>query len=256
MRLLSESLSASKALNQHTNFSKIKINNTGDIKRVVLSRVWSPIVWENGRRGSSNFQFSDYCGLDFDDTISIDEAIGIFKDYRCIIATTENHRKWKNGVYADRYRVVVPWERRITNRDEYVYNMALVISAYTADAACKDAGRLFKPSREVVFTNDGELFSVQTQREEKRLERRYDTKPLWLLDMIARGSDGESGRNVAAFKLAAACTRCSVSPDETLSILQNSFGIDSLSDRELRAVVVSAQKACGQKPPGNLTANK
>lgn len=250
MRFISHSLSKSRALNQHTNFSKSKVIKVADISKVILNEIWSPIIWEDGRRGSSYFKFSDYCGLDFDDTISIDEAIGIFKDYRAIIATTENHRKWKNGVYADRYRVIVPWERRITNKDEYVHNMDIVISAYTADSACKDAGRLFKPSREIIFTNDGEFFPVHHHTPRQHTITKYDKKPLWLLSMIARGSDGEPGRNIAAFKLATACLRCSVTEEETFSILKESFGIGTLADRELKSVLISAKKASGPIPAG------
>jgi hypothetical protein len=199
-----------------------------------------------GVRNSVNFDFSDYCGLDFDDTISIDDAIGIFKDYRAVIATTKNHRKRKKGVIADRFRVIVPWERRITCRHEYVQNMTSVIKEYEADGACKDAGRFFNPSLEIVFANDNELFPVAPYQHAKRSSFQHDGgTPAWLLDMVARGVDGEQGRNVAGFKIAAAAFRCGKSSDEILNLLNNSYGVESLSESEKKAIVRSAMKIRG-----------
>ncbi len=247
MRFLSKSISPSKALTDHVKFEQIKIETMGDALRVINRNVWSPIVWSDGRRCSANFLFSDYCGLDFDDTLTLDDAIGVFKDFRCIIATTENHRKVKNGCYADRFRVVIPWERRITDRAEYVHNMTAAIKEYGADQACKDAGRLFKPSVEVALLNDADDMPVQEvpPKEVARTAVVGGAMPGWLIDLIARGSDGTPGRNVAAFNIAAACLRNGVS--NVFEVLKSSYGVNTLSDAELIMVVKSAQKACGLK---------
>lgn len=255
MRFLSRSLSPSKALTEHVKFEQIKIETMGDALRVINRNVWSPIVWSDGRRCSAQFLFSDYCGLDFDDTLSLDDAIGVFKDFRCIIATTENHRKTKNGHYADRFRVVIPWEKRITCRAEYCHNMAMAIKEYGADQACKDAGRLFKPSVEVALLNDADdmpVMAVPAVRKEVAAVA-VGVMPKWLADLIARGSDGESGRNIAAFKIASACFRHGISG--VFEILKGSYGVNTLSDAELIMVVRSAQKICGLEATDSQTAD-
>lgn len=258
MRYLSRSVSPSKALTDHVKFEQIKIETMRDALTIINRSVWSPIVWDGGLRRSSNFLFSDYCGLDFDDSVSLDEAISIFKDYRCIIATTENHRKQKNGVYADRFRVVIPWERRIVCSNEYRHSMSLAIERYSADGACKDAGRLFKPSVDVALLNDADDMPVveAPARDELRTvtKQRGTGMPGWLRDLIARGSDGEPGRNIAAFKIATACFRYGVT--EVLQILKSSYGVNTLSDAELIMVIKSAQKTCGLRATDSQTADQ
>lgn len=254
MGYLSVSASKAKALNLHTQFNLMPVTVAADAIKIITKNIWSPIVWINGRRSTPNFLYSDYCALDFDDTLSIDDAIGIFKDYRAIVAPTENHRKVKNGVYADRFRVIVPWTRRISCREEYRSNMLRLITEYGADASCKDAGRLFKPSVSIALANDGDCFDVAPAPPPQPYRANEYTsngqRPLWLQEMIARGSDGEPGRNLAAFKIASACLRCSIQTDEIFSILQNSFGVSTLSDRELAAVIQSAKKINGAIPAG------
>lgn len=248
MRELSVSLSASPSLFNHKLFKSAKIRDVKSAKDVITKMIWSPIVWKNGERKSENFIFSDYCALDFDDGISIDEAVGIFKDYRCIIATTQNHRKIKKDIYADRFRVVVPWVSRIVCRFQYAQNMERLVLQYGADSTCKDAGRLFKPSPGIYFTNDNEKMEVeplQTVAEYKSSYRAGDVDPVWLQQEIARGSDGHPGRNSAAFRLAAKIFKCGRSDVEVLERLKTSYGICTLPEAELRAVVKSAKKTCG-----------
>lgn len=253
MGFISVSASSAKALNLHTQFNLAPVAVASDLIKTILKNIWSPIVWQDGKRGTPNFLYSDYCALDFDDMLSIDDAIGIFKDYRAVIAPTENHRKIKNETYADRFRVVIPWARRIESRTEYCHNMRRFILEYGADPACKDAGRLFKPSVSIAFVNDGDLFDIEQPPVVGAVPAVSGGRPRWLLDMIARGSDGEPGRNIAAFKIAAACQRCLIEPAETFSILKSSYGVCTLNDSEMRAVINSAyrtQKASGSIPAG------
>lgn len=248
MRFISYSLSSSTHLSEHTKFSTTQISNVAMLKVYILKKVWSPIVWKFGERHTDNFDFSDYCGLDFDNTISIHEAIGIFKDYRAVIATTENHQKIKKGEIGDRFRVVMPWERRITSCAEYVHNMTAIIKEYSADSSCKDAGRLFKPSKKIVFANDMDLYPVEPYTPPPpRPVKVYTGTPGWLQEMIGRGSDGEEGRNIAGFKIAAAAFRCGADDDEVMEMLNRSYGVETLSFKEKKHVIKSAKK-CASKP--------
>jgi hypothetical protein len=249
MRYISESLSASPLLHLHTKFIKKPIRNIGDMTKIITSRIWSPITWRGSRR-SENFQSSDYCALDFDDSLPIYEAMDIFKDYKCIIATTQNHQKEKHGLVADRFRVIIPWERRIDDANEYIFNMQSLIKEYGADAACKDAGRLFKPSLAVVWTNDNEPLPVLRYSPPPVVSRPPIKNPGWLEDMILRGTEMEPGRNVAAFKIAAASFRCGNGAGETYHMLTRAFGVNTLSENELRKIIKNAEKKTALNQPG------
>lgn len=115
------------------------------LKRAMFRVEWSPIVYFDNYRDSANFAFSDFMGLDFDGGHSIAEIIEIFRDSAYIIGTTRNHMKEKKGIICERFRLVVPWERRITDRNEYLNSIAYYIKKYLADRQCKDAARLFYP---------------------------------------------------------------------------------------------------------------
>lgn len=121
----------------------------------MTSNIWSGIVWKDGRRKASNFLFSDVCVLDFDDgQMTLREAQKVFCDQIHILGTTRSHQKEKQGIISDRFRVVIPWERRITDSKEYRYNMEKVVRDYPADSQCVDAARLYFPCKEIVSISD------------------------------------------------------------------------------------------------------
>jgi hypothetical protein len=124
------------------------------LKRAMIKVDWSPIVYFGNYRDGDNFAFSDFMGLDFDNTQPIAEIAEIFRDSAFIIGTTRNHMREKDGVIGERFRLVVPWERRITDRDEYLASIAAYIKKYSSDTQCCDAARLFYPCREIVHSQN------------------------------------------------------------------------------------------------------
>lgn len=249
MRFISESLSKSSELFHHVNFSVKKIANLRDIVSITKSSVWSPIIWKDGQRRAANFAFSDYAVLDFDNSMQLPEAFDTFKDYQCFIATTMSHQKKKNGHVSDRFRVVIPWEKRITDYQLFRANMQQITRHYESDTDCIDGGRLYKPSPEVVFFNEGELMEVKDIKPAEQYSSNViamappQNMPGWLQDLINRGSDGHPGRNAAGFKIAAAMLRTGYREQEILAALKKSFGVCDLPDSELTRVVKSAKKS-------------
>lgn len=113
---------------------------------------WAPIVWRNGKCLSEDFVSSGWVSLDFDEGMyTLVEAIREWSDTVHIIGTSKSHQLKKNGkAPKDRFRVVVPWEKPITDQATYSYNVELLIRRYGADRTCHDAARFFWPCREIV----------------------------------------------------------------------------------------------------------
>lgn len=248
MRLISQSKSDSDLLSKHTEFSVKKIETLRDIVNIATKSVWSPIIWRGGERRAVNFLFSDYLVLDFDSSMQLPEALDTFKDYQCFIATTMSHQKRKKGHVSDRFRVVIPWEKRIENLNLYRGNMEHLVEHYESDADCVDGARLYKKSPQVVFFNEGEPMEVKNIKPKAQYEKNViplappRIMPGWLQDLINRGMCGEPGRNAAGFKIAAAMFRQGYSDNEVLFGLKKSFGVGDLSDSELNRIVKNARK--------------
>lgn len=126
-------------------FTILRTNGKLAIAYVMQRYIWSPIVWKDGLRKRVNFLHADYCALDFDSPeIAMQDVIRMFVDVPHIIGPTRNHRKpKKNQVACDRFRVLLPFERRITDLDEYEYNMGLYIKKYGSDESCNDGARIY-----------------------------------------------------------------------------------------------------------------
>lgn len=134
------------------NFSRL--SNMDLLAKTITSCCWSPIVWKNNNRLSSEFFRSDFLVLDFDDEgpETLEEVNHSLRDHKRIIATTKSHGVEKNGLVCDRYRLIIPFEQTISSYDIYkaTYIKALK-QFYWADQACHDGARFFFPCREVRY---------------------------------------------------------------------------------------------------------
>jgi hypothetical protein len=126
------------------------------IKKSMLGAIWSPILWADGRRKSEKFMYADYAVLDFDrGELSLAEAVRLWADSKHLIGTTRSHQLPKDGLPPrDRFRVAIPWEKRISDAKIYRYNMEKLTERWPADSSCKDCARLFFPCREIVSQSD------------------------------------------------------------------------------------------------------
>ena len=105
---------------------------------------------DNYRKADNYLNYSDMIILDIDDGKSIEEARVIFEPFDYIIATTKSHRKEKNGVVCDRFRVLLPTETPIKlDKFQYSKMMEEVYKDYPfVDTVCKDASRFYFPSKD------------------------------------------------------------------------------------------------------------
>lgn len=130
----------------HDNFSVLK--NMSLLGEFITTKVWSPCVWRDGKRKKENFISAHFLVLDFDDVgdETMDELNHSLQDHKRIIATTKSHQIEKKGVVCDRFRLILPFDRPITNLYEYEYNMELAIKKWWwADKNAVDAARFFFP---------------------------------------------------------------------------------------------------------------
>lgn len=118
----------------------------------ITSAVWSPCIFRDGHRRIDSFVEARLLVLDFDHPgYTLSQAREEWCDTIHWIGTTKNHNREKNGITCDRFRIVVPFARSITNVEEYNYNYQLIAKQYdAADQCTKDGARLFFPCQEVV----------------------------------------------------------------------------------------------------------
>jgi len=132
--------------------------------RVICENVWSPIIWQNGRRAKKNFVSCSYLVLDFDNgEWSLSDAVAWCqkRKYAAILGTSKSHQKEKKtskGLIqhaCDRFRLVIPFSSTITDRELYEYQMRLACDETPCDPSCKDGARFFYPCTTITYAEPG-----------------------------------------------------------------------------------------------------
>jgi hypothetical protein len=132
----------------------------------VTQRVWSACVWCGGTRGAVYFRCADLCVLDFDTTLTKDQAREALQGLRYFLAPTKSDgigkvdSKGARKPPTDRFRVVIPFKQRIWDKDIFEYNMRLAIRRFNADPLPYDAGRVWQPSTRIESEADGAALDV------------------------------------------------------------------------------------------------
>ena len=141
------------------------------LSKVILATAWSPIVFCDGIRRETHFQFSDWAVLDFDDgQVTLEEAKQKFCDCVHIIGTTKSHREDHH-----RFRVCIPWETRITDKELFKFNQKDWVHDNDGDTQCVDAARFYYPCRDI-YSVSGEGYRV-TVKELKASSKKQYTEP-------------------------------------------------------------------------------
>jgi hypothetical protein len=108
---------------------------------------YSGTTFRGGKRNNeSSERLSNLIILDVDDGMSMEYAKELFADYYCIIAPTRNHRKEKNGVVADRFRIILLSDKYLETTPETYSKLMKNISKYysvNVDEACFDKAHIF-----------------------------------------------------------------------------------------------------------------
>lgn len=156
----------SKSVNGHKGiFEPLEVTWEELIKLVTTSR-YSTSVFSDSTRRNANFEFAEIMGLDIDngeaeEKMTLEQAKKAFADYKHIIATTKSHNRPKNGIIADRFRVLLFLETPITDVLTFKATWNKLLKDYPAiDKQCSDAARYWDPS--VSETNSTIIFENKT----------------------------------------------------------------------------------------------
>lgn len=128
-----------------------------DIAVLIKEYVWSPIIWEKGRRLEKNYKSAQILALDFDDgKTNLGQAIKYFANCTCLIGTTRSHTAMNH-----RFRVLLQFQEPITDFKQFNQNMVHFIRQYGTDKSCADGAQYYYPCKEIVYLNDvGQLINV------------------------------------------------------------------------------------------------
>lgn len=144
------------------------INTIEELSKLLHLKIVSPSIFKDNKRKNKNFLSTDLLVLDIDGGIKKEAVLEAFKNYKLLVTFTKSHRKLKNGVIAERMRVVLFLSHPIT--DELTYRATWKAAQKIIpeiDPQCCDPARIFFPSVVDEFDKpiiqEGELFQIQNE---------------------------------------------------------------------------------------------
>lgn len=187
---------------------KIEVNWKGLIN-TILYHDYSLSVFKKNIRKKESFSSARCIALDFDGGYKLKQAMKDFKKYKCVIATTRNHRKKKHGVVDDRFRVILFFDKKIKSNELFTQTWNDLFKKFPkADPQCKDSSRFYFPSQKIAFIKQtGKLIRVDKLRKDSVAEtpKPITVKPGKLssssMELLKKGPK-KGQRNGDTFKLA------------------------------------------------------
>lgn len=224
------------------NYMATTVDNLIDLAEIIRERVWSPIVWREGRRLKDNFAKSDLWVFDFDEGRTLHDVEQWLQQRKLahIIGLTKSHQMPKVSGKSvkppcDRFRVIVPMHEPITDLETFEYNMTGAIKTLGCDESCKDGARFYFPCtrihamapgqpvrwkpRSLSLPSRGEL--AQRAVEKSNFDATYRRIPRHLQNMLACGV-ASGGRHKACYRLGANLIHYGFSDDQILSMVLSS----------------------------------
>lgn len=246
-----------------TNTKTVYFSDLDHLAKLVTENDWSHALFKNEYRNSANFYETQLFTLDVDEGCNLEEAKIIFKKYKHLIVTTRNHQKSKdNRLPCDRFRVILFLQEPIRDNDIYSATWHALYKIFPfVDPSCKDPGRYWFKSHEVISSNpDGDLVrpSIATKVNvlQNILPSPQQNKGVLArstIQIINEGAVEEGSRNKSIFKAALDCRQQGYSYEETVKILS---GKSTLSNNEeLRAIKSGWDREPKYPPRSNNSKN-
>lgn len=216
------------------NFRRFEMNDETRLLALTEKTLWSPIVWRGDYRKRANFEYSDYCALDFEnELVGIDEVARAFADSWHIIGTTRNHRLQKGDECPrDRFRLITKWSERITSLELYEANVKRLARKYGADLAATDGAKRFLPSKyyshlfgedlypEPVLPPEPKVYAFVSVEYEARYHKRGKLTPQ--TDRALRKIISSGTRNITFFLAACELARANFSMELAAEMIMKS----------------------------------
>lgn len=172
---------------------------------------YSAHTFKNGYRKKENaIAGTNLLILDIDDGATVEMAKLLFEDYTYLIATTKSHLKEKNGIVAERFRIIFPMANTYDlDSEQYSKFMANIMEdlPIEVDKACKDSARCYYASEGEHWYNEGILFDADKYIPNTQEEEQYRKKGSALAKKNINGisqyiiRNEHSGRNNSLIKL-------------------------------------------------------
>lgn len=213
-------------------FKSIYPQTFSQLAGFVTRYTWSPSNFTNETRREEFFSHAYVVGLDFDDGLKLCQAVdNVFAGMRHIIGTTRNHGKEKNGIVADRFRVILQFEHKISDLRTFKWNLDGLVKGYDSDKNARGGSRPFFPCTNIVSIEDGDLVEVEDPPDsyldntvkDAELEAfaKIGQMPLWLQHNLER-SIAPGNRNNAVFGMAMDLSKIQASRDYVVEKLRQS----------------------------------
>jgi hypothetical protein len=167
-------MNISKLPKNFTDTEVVTFNSLEELGNIITSTNYSGGLFRNNYTKNDNFISTSVFILDYDNSpgtpeMTLDDAINkVFKDYKCLIATTRNHRRAKTAgtktlPAVDRFRVILFLDKDITNVEDFYATFGDLSRRFPgADEACKDPARRLFASVEVRYKNENGLLITPT----------------------------------------------------------------------------------------------
>lgn len=202
---------------------------------------YSPIKWKAGTRKSDNFEKVECIVIDVDDGAPLYKTLEILQGICCLVGTTKSHQKDKKGKICDRYRVVLPLIRPITDKQEYEATQIYWIEKLGGDMATKDLARMYAPCTEIVWDSLHELVLISpiapTPKQVKKEELKNQKMTAWLLKHLTIGFYSAGNRNHTIYGVAREMKKHNFSLENAIETIANRT---DLKESEVKTIVRSA----------------
>ncbi|POB13869.1 primase-helicase family protein [Halobacteriovorax sp. DA5] len=228
----------------------VSISNFDDLKQIITTKQWSHGQFANDHRSKSNFLSTDFIVLDFDEGMTLADAIKEFQDFNCLIGTTQSHQVPKNGnPSCDRFRVVLELSQRIHDAEIYENLYEEFLNRYPqADHLAKDAAKTWRPCKEIIYENEnGELIEVDLAKLATPSAKVLNSSKEMSVDLskirptietskflLSGAPDGEW--HGALLKAASECARLGLSKEDFSEQIKDKGSYGYLDNNDLRTI--------------------
>lgn len=201
------------------------------------------------RNGDNALKGFNLVILDVDNSVDIETAKAILEGQKYLICTTKNHKKDKDGITSDRYRIFLPVKYTLClDTDEYKSFMSNIMDEFpiNVDPACKDNARFYYGhSGAEYYYGEGELFDPtpyiqDTKGNEKRVATNKELADIGSLErwFLKRMSIGDRNDNLLKFALALVDDNVEFDEiSERVHTLNNKLA-EPITEREINSTVL------------------
>lgn len=144
-------------------FVPYNYKSVAELWNIMGAYTWSPTIFKDNYRKRSNFLFADVVGFDFDEGYTIEQCLADFEGFQIMIGTTKSHQLRKNDKPpCDRFRIVLPLERRVTDAAEFEHTVKWAAKIIEhSDKNCHEPARQFYPCKDFVCFHKGDAIPIQ-----------------------------------------------------------------------------------------------